>query len=284
MRWLYFFIAQILLITLVAGLAYLHKDRVMLVKKPPASLAKWYKPVNERQVWLHTMFNLRRELQAIDNYSASKEQENLEKWVAQFSEHYLKIAEMVPEWQKKLDTDALTSLQESARNREYEKVTTQLKQLEKSCDACHNDYRSITAALYRAPDFSGMTAGNNQPLTEQMEALSQQINQIKIATVDGKPEVALTALSDLRQGMQTLGSICESCHEKQHLQYPSETINQTADSLEESLKGGTLKEQGRHLGTLAVLACAQCHGTHRIAYDARVLFSDQRSLKQLMQH
>jgi len=32
---------------------------------------------------------------------------------------------------------------------------------------------------------------------------------------------------------------------------------------------GTLKDQGRELGTLAVTACARCHGTHRLAYDSR---------------
>ena len=37
----------------------------------PESLAEWYKPKNERQVWLHTMFAMRRELQAIAEYAGS---------------------------------------------------------------------------------------------------------------------------------------------------------------------------------------------------------------------
>jgi cytochrome c553 len=55
-------------------------------------------------------------------------------------------------------------------------------------------------------------------------------------------------------------------------------------SLEESLQTGTLKEQGRHLGTLAVLACARCHGTHRLTFGAKTLLSKEPNLAELMKH
>ena len=44
----------------------------MSLEIPPAVLEKWYKPANKRQVWLHTMFRLRREMQAIDEYTTLK--------------------------------------------------------------------------------------------------------------------------------------------------------------------------------------------------------------------
>ena len=87
MRWSHFIFIQCLLIAFAGGLVFMHKDRVILVKTPPTSLAKWYKPENKRQEWLHTMFNLRREIQAIEIYTDSQEPENLNKWVTQFSEH-----------------------------------------------------------------------------------------------------------------------------------------------------------------------------------------------------
>ncbi|MEA2079516.1 MAG: hypothetical protein U9P00_06590, partial [Pseudomonadota bacterium] len=115
MRWPHFILLQCLLVVIVGGIVYLHKDRVTLIKNPPASLAQWYKPENERQVWLHNMFKLRREMQAIRLYSDNKDAKHLEKWVTLLSEHYTIIGEMVPEWKKKLDMEAITSLQESAR-------------------------------------------------------------------------------------------------------------------------------------------------------------------------
>ena len=39
----------------------------------PESLARWYKPENKRQVWLHTMFAMRRELQAVREPSGDQD-------------------------------------------------------------------------------------------------------------------------------------------------------------------------------------------------------------------
>ena len=36
---------------------------------PPESLAQWYKPANKRQVWLHTLFRLRREILTVFDYT-----------------------------------------------------------------------------------------------------------------------------------------------------------------------------------------------------------------------
>ena len=97
-------------------------------------------------------------------------------------------------------------------------------------------------------------------------------------------EVALTSLSDLKRGMNTLGETCPICHKKDGKDYPGDTINNTVARLEKSLVTGTLKDQGRELGTLAVTACAQCHGTHRLAYDSRNLFVEKQGWRELTKH
>ncbi len=117
-----------------------------------------------------------------------------------------------------------------------------------------------------------------------MEALTQQVNLIKIASEDGMQDVALSSLSDLEKGINVLGETCSNCHKKDTKVYPDETINNTISSLGESLRTGSLKDQGRDLGTLAVLACARCHGTHRLAYDTRRLFVDRQSWVELLKH
>jgi len=61
-------------------------------------------------------------------------------------------------------------------------------------------------------------------------------------------------------------------------------INKTLTNLAESLKTGTSKDQGRELGTLAVLACARCHGTHRIPYDSMKTFTDRPDWRELIRH
>ena len=285
MRWSHFIFLQCLLVVIVGGIVYLHKDRVIMVKSPPASMAQWYKPENERQVWLHNMFKLRREMQAVRLYSDNKDAKHLEKWVTLLSEHYPKIGEMVPEWKKKLDMDAMTRLQETASSSRYQDVWSALDDLSTSCESCHKDYRASTATMYRAPDYSLIEIDPSTTFEVHMEELSKQVNQVKIAAEDGMQDIALSSLSDLDKGINVLGETCANCHKKQDAKvYPGETINNTITSLGESLRTGTLKDQGRELGTLAVLACAHCHGTHRLASDARKLFVDRQSWVERIKH
>ena len=284
MRWTSFILLQCLLIAAVAGAVYIHKDRVAMVKKPPASLAQWYKPENKRQVWLHNMFKLRREMQAAQHYANQNDAQHLEKWVTQFSEHYLKIGEMVPEWKKKLNMETISSLQQSAKEYRFEGVSRALDKINKSCKSCHTDFRAITANMYRAPNFSAIKINPSTTFKAHMKKLTKQVNQIKIASEDGMKGIAAASLSDLKKGMQSLGKTCVNCHKKDIREYPNDSIRKTINSLEHSLQTGTLKDQGRDLGTLAVLACARCHGTHRIAYDIRKTFTERPNWLELIRH
>ena len=80
----------------------LHADNQVSIKVPPASLAQWYKPQNKRQVWLHTMFRLRREMLAIEEY-ADGNHKLMHKWISKLESDYNKISEMVPEWSNMVD-------------------------------------------------------------------------------------------------------------------------------------------------------------------------------------
>jgi len=291
-RWALFILLQCLIIAIVINVTYKHKDKVSMVKLPPASLAQWYKPENKRQVWLHNMFKLRREMQAVQYYSnnssnnpADTFNENLlNKWTSRLSEHYLKIGEMVPEWQDKLNTKAIDVLQATVKNKQFQDVPSVLTELAESCDGCHVDYRATTAMLYRAPDFSKIEISPLVPFETHMDKLTKQVNQIKIASEDSMSDVALFSLSDLKIGINALGKTCSNCHKHDPRTYPDDTINNTLIKLEQSLKTGTLKDQGRELGTLAVIACARCHGTHRLSYDTRKQLSDEPDWYQLMKH
>ena len=86
----------------ISGMSPAYASGEVSLKKPPASLEEWYKPANKRQVWLHTMFRLRREMQAIAEYAkqiepAANNQVVMQKWIKRLQKDYNKIADMVPE-------------------------------------------------------------------------------------------------------------------------------------------------------------------------------------------
>jgi len=284
MRWRYFIILQVIILLLVAGLVYKHQDKVTLVKTPPTELAQWYKPENKRQVWLHNMFKLRSEMQAVEFYAQNKEAEHLQKWVAQLSQHYAKIAEMVPAWQKKLTLKTMSELQKHSAAESFASVLVQHKILQNNCDSCHGDFQAITALTYRTPDFSNIQITSELSFVEHMDTLTRQVNQIKISAQDGNKALALSSLVELTDSMEALGVSCVGCHKKDRQAYPSEMMKKTLRSLKISLESGTAKQQGRDLGTLAVLACARCHGTHRIAFGAKQQLVKEVSLSDLIKH
>lgn len=285
MRWTYTIVISTLFVALVASIAYPHKDWVIVLRNPPASLAQWYKPKNQRQVWLHNMFKLRREMQAVRYYSATNDAKHLNKWGSRLAEDYAKIGEMVPEWQRKLDIQAIANLQSAIDSHDHASVEPALDALSRSCESCHRDYQTLTASLYRAPDFSSI--GDIQPGTSfnaHMNKLTEQINRIIIASEDGLKAMALVSLSDLAGGIDMLGETCVSCHVKDKQTYPGDKVKATIARLEGSLRTGDLKDQRRELGTLAVTACARCHGTHRLSYRNRRLLGAKPDWLELIKH
>ena len=209
---------------------------------------------------------------------------NINKWANQLSEHYLKIADMVPQWNKKLDQALIKNLNQNISEQRYQEVLYSLDNLQKNCAACHQDYQAVTALIYRSADFSSIKTSAELSFGSQMKSLTKQLNQIKIASEDGMTSLALNSLARLSDNMSQLGESCVDCHKKDKRTYPNIQMNQTLASLEQSLKTGTLKQQGRDIGTLAVLACARCHGTHRIAFGAKKLLSAEPSLADLLKH
>ncbi len=243
---------------------------------PPASIGQWYKPQNDRQVWLHTMFNLRREMQAVAEYAAAGEPALMRQWTERFSGDYLKIAEMVPEWKDEVDYGWLKQLRSAAEAGDSEGVVRALGKIEQGCNACHREFQAVTAILYRTPDFSTLSItstadGTTAEYGDVMEELSTLVNRIKISLDDDRQAQALDALGQLRHRLEDLGGSCSNCHKDPapRERYLGQLTRDALQELERGVKQGDKKLAGRALGSAAVYACARCHAVHRSSYAMR---------------
>lgn len=241
----------------------------------PASLAQWYKPANKRQVWLHTMFGLRRELQALGHYTDKNDLERARRWGQRLLEHYRKLGDMVPEWQQDLDLDEARRLEEALASGNLQEAASSGNKLGRSCRSCHREYRALAAARFRSPDFSGLTFagpdGKQLSHAEQMQLLSSTTNGLKIALEDGLWDEASAELGQLGQGLTSLAKGCDQCHQdapaKERI-LGAATQSQL-DSLTKAIAGQDGKTAEASLGSLAVDVCARCHAVHRTLYDLR---------------
>lgn len=262
---------------LASGVTHAEAEQ-LTIKMPPASLAQWYKPANKRQVWLHTMFKLRREMQAVEEYAAQKDAAGTKKWGERLAKSYRKIPEMVPEWQSKVRLDWADTLETAAQQGDYNKVLRAYKKLDESCNLCHQDYQALAAALYRAPDFSSLDVTfKNQTIHYHkfMELLSTTVNRIKIAAEDQHPQIAAHSLMQFKEQLEALGAGCKKCHQDDR---PKERIlgadtQKLLSELEASIQNHQPKQTGRFLGEAAVAICARCHGVHRTLSDLNQFLS-----------
>lgn len=270
MRWF----ASIVLSVLALGLMPVYAAEL---PELPASLAQWYKPANKRQVWLHTMFGLRRELQALGHYADRGDLERARSWGQRLLEHYRKIGEMVPEWQQDLDLDEAKKLEQALAGGNLQDARSSGNRLGRSCRSCHREYRALAAARLRSPDFYGLsfagTDGKQLSHAEQMNLLSSTTNGLKIALEDGLWDEAAGQLGQLREGLASLAKGCDQCHQDAP---PKERILGAAtqsqlETLTKAVAGQDSKAANASLGNLAVDVCARCHGVHRTLADIKGL-------------
>jgi cytochrome c556 len=258
-----------------------YAEPVVSLKIPPASLEQWYKPANKRQVWLHTMFRLRREMQAIAEYAeqndpASDNRAAMEKWIKRLDKDYNKIADMVPEWKKEIKPKLLPELEMFAEKGDAYRVGKTLKMIKRTCDDCHTHYQPLVTATYRSPHYDDLKLkdinGKTQSYKDNMEQLSGSVNRILIALDDKHNPVALQASQKLVDQLENLGDSCSSCHKDDD--YPRERIlgkatRQRFEKLQIKIKQGQVKDSQKLMGEIAVTVCARCHNTHRIVSDLR---------------
>jgi len=260
-----------LILLSISGTTQAETEKIVM---PPASLAQWYKPVNKRQVWLHTMFRLRREMQAVKEYARHKDLTGTKKWGQRLAKSYRKIPEMVPEWQDKVRLDWADILETAALKGNFKQVLRAYDKLDASCNLCHQDFQPLVAALYRSPDFSSQQVefkGRTIHYHKFMELLSNTVNRIKIATEDRHQQIAKRSLKQLKNQLQALGKSCNQCHRDS---IPKErilgrTTQKLLRGLGESIQNNKPKQAGRFLGEAAVAICARCHGVHRTLSDLK---------------
>ena len=258
-----------------------HADNKISIKTPPASLAQWYKPHNKRQVWLHTMFRLRREMLAIEEY-ADTNPELMKKWIHKLEADYLKISDMVPEWSNMLDTGLIAELKHKADTEQLASVKKYLRKIQKTCNNCHYEYKPLVTALYRSPDYNHITVTDNHgkslSFNKSMRELPKSINRIQIALADEQPQIALQNSMQLEQQLKHLASACQQCHQDNPSYIQSVLGHQTTErllKLTSSIKDNKVAQSQKLLGEIGVTVCARCHSTHRTLSDLRNSLEDR---------
>ena len=263
-------------ISLATLVSHAEGEREVTITKPPASIAQWYKPENKRQVWLHTMFSLRREMQAMSEYAAYEDKERLVRWVEKFADDYKRIGKMVPEWDDELEYELLERLQRAAKAGDYPLVGSTQQKIAQSCNGCHKEFRAVTASLYRGSNFDAAVVEDSETMEEleyreAMVGLGTAMNRIIIAMEDERLEAAEQAYDLMAHRINDLAQSCSACHntDRQRDYLLGEESLNRVETLGELIRSRDIQQSQRTLGGIAVEVCATCHSIHRNLSDLR---------------
>jgi hypothetical protein len=250
-------------------------ENTVTLEYPPASLQQWYKPANKRQVWLHTMFRLRRSMLAVEEYAHLQHGPAMQQWAEKLREDYEKITEMVPEWEDETKPALMDTLMKFIKSGDTVRVHKTLRMIGKTCTDCHDKYGPLVAALNRSPDYKEIKLldANNKSISfhDSMGELSRSVNRILIATDDGHKPIALMARDMLSNQLTNLGESCGHCHkDKQpHERILGTETQQRLEALQVAISEQRTKETKKLMGEIGVTICARCHGVHRTVFDLR---------------
>ena len=265
------------LITLLSILFFTPQSLAIEVDNElPDSLGKWYKPENKRQVWLHTMFGMRREIQAVEEYVNQKNIDGINKWSERLITHYRKLPKMVPEWEDRLGMNVIDALEESVKNQELSSIRFNTRQLQKQCRSCHKKYRVLASLRYRSANFSELIISNQHKdykYARFMKILSRSLNRIRIAAEDEYWLVASEASKKFQLELVMLGKNCVSCHKDDE---PFQRVlglstQQAIKQMDAGIADQDTKAVKMSLGETAVKVCARCHAVHRTVSDIQRL-------------
>ena len=244
---------------------------------PPQSIAQWYKPQNKRQVWLHTMFQLRRSMQALQEYVERNDGEALAKWGESFDSSYRKVGEMVPQWRDELELEWSARLRDAAVAGDVAGVERALGKVAVSCRSCHNEYQTVTSILYRTPDFAALKlsdgAGGEIDYRQLMHEMSRSVNQVKIFYEDGQRQAASEAAVRLQRLTRISAESCAQCHKQEasiSRIYSAESDGYQR-ALQAGIAAGDAKQVNGNLGKIGAFVCARCHAVHKPLAELRAM-------------
>ena len=266
----------ILLLAFLMSGAVVAQEQARTLPLPPESLAQWYPPANQRQVWLHTMFSLRRSMQAVVEYNALGDAKLTARWAERFTRDYKRLAEMVPEWKDEIEDAQADRLVAAAIKGDSNGVSSALQRLGTTCRSCHNENRAIVTLIYRMPDYKDVMVENSDtmeeiPYPQHMERIGTLMNRVKIAQEDGRHAAAQEAGSAFIAGVKDLAASCGACHkdEAPRARIFGPAIQQALVKLDGELQQNNQKGTDEALGTLGAYACGRCHSIHKNSAELR---------------
>ncbi len=238
---------------------------------PPKSLEKYYPPNSEKFEYLMNMYKASISFTGLSTSLMEKDWKRAEKWAKSLRDAYLKIGELVPEWDKVLRKKEANALVKAVQNKDVRKIRFFANAVGQTCSKCHSRYMASTKLLYHFPDFDTVSledpvSGLSYEVSDYMAKMTTSFKLLNVYLSDGLKNKAKKAGMDFVKRFKGLTQMCSECHTNKLSEeiYFGKEVQAKVKELEAAIRNLDAKKISQTFGWINMNNCSKCHNVHEV--------------------
>ena len=226
-----------------------------IVRKPPASLDKYYPPEAEGPLYLFAMYTMDAPLVGLMTHLHAGDMAKAQEYFKAFAVEYKKLAAMVPEWSHHYwPEEPVEAISAALESGDPGKVGAAMPGLIQACVRCHSDNISAVWARYQK---------DMHEIGEFMFELLGPFAAVNTYVAEGEFDKARGAMGAFQERMGELAESCGSCHETERTYYVGSDVQELLKSAAEALKEETPNAE-QIMGTMQRIGMESCYKCHKV--------------------
>ncbi len=228
----------------------------------PGSLAQWYQG---GPVYLFKMFDLGGAMEGVIVNSLQGDMENASTQFEKFSNDYKESSNLVPEWRRYYDLQALKTLGDAVKSGNPGAVMQAMGQVGETCSNCHKDQKPYVWAKYNMKDFRTINistpAGPMSWPEAKMKFLVTGFDGTMINAEEKQQANTSESFALFRMMFYNMKDKCNECHDTPRNYFVNKDVTDIINQTEQDISAGNLDAVPGPMKQIGV-ECYKCHVVH----------------------
>lgn len=234
----------------------------------PQSLDKYYE---KEPVYLFKMFELGGALMGIIANFQQKDVNNTKTSFDRFSQLYIESANLVPEWSKYYDIEAVSKLGEAVNSEDPGQIFPALDKVGATCINCHKAEKPAIWAKYHWKDFRDIKISTGNPQEPELPWAAAKVKYLGpafdgaiINIKENQSKDAIESWNQFEAMFSNMEKACLQCHSEPPRYFVSQDVKSLIDNVEKQITTGNLEDANKNIQQIG-MECYKCHVIHEPA-------------------
>lgn len=232
-----------------------HAREEYVIRKPPASMDKYYPPEAEGPQYLFAMMKMDAPLLGFMTHVQDGDMAKAQEYFKNFATEYRALSKMVPEWGHYWPEEPLDAVSAALGSGDPAKVGPAMGGLMQACSTCHHDNMAAVWARYGKPVSD---------MGEFMFPIVGAMGAVRTYVSEGEFEKARGAFGLFQERFNELAESCGSCHSSERAYFTGPGVQELLKAAGEALEAEKPNPE-QIIGTMNKIghdSCYECHKVH----------------------